>query len=127
MNLGVENFDRAESQRINLQQKLQVTSDELICILLLILAKDIGVGLPSVFNKLLSNHTAFLDPDTSGGLNLNAEKYAIWLYCGKMSISVPTLNLILCNLALRKRGISGITSIIPGDSLPELQAPVGSW
>jgi hypothetical protein len=123
--MHVEIFDKAETEKLTLQQRLQVTSDELTCLLLLILAKDAGVGLPAIFDRLLANYGAFFNANTSG--QLNTEKRAIRFYCGQMQIDVPTLNVLLTNLIARKQGIPGISSVLPSDSLPNLQTPKDAW
>lgn len=127
MNLGAEIFDKAETERLNLQQKLQVDSDELNCVLLLILAKDIGVKLPAVFDRLTTNYSIFLNPDASRDISLNRQKASIRFYCGQMGIDTITLNAIVANLIVRKRGIVGVSSLIPGDALPDLQPPKDGW
>jgi hypothetical protein len=126
MSIDTEIFDRAETQRVELEQRLQLTSDELTCVLLLILAKNARVQIPAVFNRLVTNYAIFLNPEDSRDTTVNQEKHSIRFYCGQMGIDTTTLNASLSNLIARKLGIT-VDSIVPNDTLPELQPPKDGW
>ncbi len=104
-------FRKTGADFVGLCQRLQVTPDELTTIFLLIIARTVGVQLPSTFDGLTTNYASFLAAE-----GFNDEKQAINNYLVFMRTDLQTFQYVLCNLIAKKQAIAGIQAAM--DSLP---------
>lgn len=101
-------FNKAEADLGQLKSKLQLNFDNLLTIFLLILAKDLNVSLPDVFQGLTTNYAAFL----LGAGDYNSEKESIAAYVGRVGTDLQTFQYVLLTKIAAARTIAGVSQAI---------------